>query len=203
MQAAVGGGAEALPPGTLETVVTHLAMDAAPAGPPPALPGIAFRPRPDLSCDSYLRLYRAIGDDWLWWGRLVLDSDALAAHLRAPETLVHLAEAAGGPVGLAELDLRPAPDIELRYFGVLPARIGTGLGGYMLAHVLEAAWRRRPRRVILNSCTFDHPGAVGFYEKHGFRVTRTERQTFPDPRLTGLLPRHAAPHIPLASRAAE
>ena len=193
----------AVPGGKLRTVVTYLAMDAAPGTPlpPPPAPGIGIRHRPDIPVETYLRLYRAVGDDWLWWQRLVLDEAALAAHLRAAETEIHVAESDGDPVGFAELDRRPAPDVELRYFGVIRSRIGTGLGGYMLAHALAAAWRHRPRRVILNTCDWDHPGAVGFYKKHGFVVSHRETEIVDDPRLRGLLPRKAAPHIPLVSRA--
>ena len=191
----------AVPGGKLRTVVTYLAMDAAPRTPPPPppAPGIAIRQRRDMPVEAYLRLYRAVGSDWLWWQRLVFDEPALAAHLRAAETEIYVTEVDGEPVGFAELDRRPAPDIELRYFGVIPSRIGTGHGGYMLAHALAAAWRHRPRRVILNTCDWDHPGAVGFYEKHGFVFSHRETEFVDDPRLRGLLPRDAAPHIPLAS----
>lgn len=189
-----------LPGGRLQTEVTHLAMDRAPAKPLPAPPSptISFALRPDITLADYLRLYRAIGDDWLWWGRLIHDEAAQAEILASPETEIYVADDAGEPIGLAELDRRPAPDIELRYFGVIPTRVGGGLGGYMLAHVLAAAWRHEPRRVILNTCDFDHPGAIGFYKKHGFAITHTETQVFDDPRLIGLLPRDVAPHIPLA-----
>lgn len=191
---------EAAPPGKIRTAVTHLAMDAAPGTlRPPCPPGVAVRRRRDMPVADYLRLYRAVGGDWLWWQRLVLDEAALAAHLRADETELHVAEADGEAVGFAELDRRPAPDVELRYFGVVGPRIGTGLGGCLLAHALAAAWRHRPRRVILETCDCDHPRALGFYRKHGFSVVRQETEVFDDPRLRGLLPRDSAPHVPLAA----
>ena len=113
-----------------------------------------------------------------------------------------MAEADGEEIGLIELNLRPKPDIELRYFGVVPSWIGKGLGGWLLAHALAAAGRHRPRRMILNTCTCDHPGALALYQRHGFAVTHSEVDIVDDPRLIGLLPRDAAPQIPLA-RAAE
>ena len=188
----------AVPAGKLRMVVTYLAMEAPPkqASPPAPPEGITIVRR-TLPVADYLRLWRAIGDRWLWWSRLRQDEATLAVQLAAPESEVYVAEAEGAQIGLVELDLRPAPDIELRYLGVVPSRIGTGLGGRLLAHALAAAWRRRPRRMILNTCTFDHPGAIAFYEKHGFAVTHSEVKIVDDPRLIGLLPKSAGPHVPL------
>ena len=181
-------------------MVTYLAMEAPPerASSPAPVPGVAIRRRRAMAAADYLRLYRAIGDDWLWWSRLTMDEAALAAHIAAPASELYVAEAGGEPVGFAELDLRPAPDVELRYLGVLPSRIGTGLGGLLFAHAIAAAWRHRPRRMILNTCTYDHPGALDFYRRRGFAVSHSEVEIVDDPRLIGLLPLDAAPHIPLA-----
>ena len=194
---------EAVPPGKLYTVITHLAMDAPPAveAPPPPAPGISLERRQTIPVGDYLRLYHAIGDGWLWWSRLTWDEAALAAYLAEEETEVYVAEGDGEEIGLIELNLRPKPDIELRYFGVVPPWIGKGLGGWLLAHALAAAGRHRPRRMILNTCTLDHPGALAFYQRHGFAITHSEVDIVDDPRLIGLLPRDVAPHIPLVRTA--
>ena len=191
--------AEAVPPGKLHTVITHLAMEAPPphAPPPPPL-GVAVARRRAMAAGDYLRLYHAIGDDWLWWSRLTWDEATLTAHLAEDRTEVYVVESDGEEIGLIELNPRPAPDIELRYFGVIPARIGTGLGGWLLAYAIAAVSQHRPRRMILNTCTLDHPGALAFYQRHGFAVTHSEVDIVDDPRLAGLIPRDAAPHVPLA-----
>ena len=197
--------AEAVPAGKLYTVITHLAMEAPPAlepPPPPApAPGVTLERRQAMPVADYLRLYHAIGDDWLWWSRLTWDEARLAAHLAEEETEVYVAAADGAEIGLIELNLRPAPDIELRYFGLIPTWIGKGLGGWLLAHALAAVGRHRPRRMILNTCTLDHPGALAFYQRHGFAITHSEVDIVDDPRLVGLLPMDAAPHMPLAAPA--
>ena len=191
--------AEVVPPGKLHTVITHLAMEPpAPHEPPAPPPGVAIGRRWTISTDEYLILYHEIGDDWLWWSRLTWDETALQAYLVEEETEIYVAEAGGEDIGLIELNLRPAPDIELRYFGVTPARIGTGLGGWLMRYAIAAVSRHRPRRMILNTCTLDHPGALAFYRRYGFAVTHSEVDIVDDPRLVGLLPRDAAPHIPLA-----
>ena len=188
-----------VPAGKLRSVVTHLAMEAPPPQAPPAPPpGVAIARRRAMAAADYLRLYHAIGDDWLWWSRLTWDEASLTAHLAEDETEVYVVEAGGAEIGLIELNLRPAPDIELRYFGVVPSRIGTGLGSWLLAYAIAAASRHRPRRMILNTCTYDHPAALAFYRRHGFAITHSEVEIVDDPRLVDLLPRDAAPQVPLA-----
>ncbi|MDE0391327.1 MAG: GNAT family N-acetyltransferase [Rhodospirillales bacterium] len=190
---------EAVPAGKLRSVVTHLAMTPPPPHAPPARPpGVAIWRRWTISTDEYLLLYAEIGEGWLWWSRLTWDVDLLQDYLVEEETEIYVAEADGEEIGLIELDVRPAPDIELRYFGVVPSRIGTGLGSWLLRYAIAAGSRHRPRRMILNTCTYDHPGALAFYRRHGFAVTHSEVEFVDDPRLTGLLPLDAAPHVPLA-----
>ena len=190
---------EAVPPGKLHTVITHLAMEPPPPhAPPPPPPGVAIARRRAMAAGDYLRLYHAIGDDWLWWSRLTWDEATLTAHLAEDRTEVYVVESDGEEIGLIELNPRPAPDIELRYFGVIPSRIGTGLGGWLLAYAIAAVSQHRPRRMILNTCTLDHPGALAFYRRYGFTVTHSEVDIVDDPRLAGLIPRDAAPHVPLA-----
>ena len=53
------------------------------------------------------------------------------------------------------------------------------------------------RRVWLHTCTLDHPSALGFYRAQGFVPFARAIETFADPRLLGLMPREAAPQIPL------
>ena len=194
--------AEPVPPGKLHTVITHLAMAPPPPHePPPPPPGIAIGRRWTISTDEYLCLYHEIGDDWLWWSRLTWDEVALQDYILEAETEIYVAEADGEEIGLIELNLRPVPDIELRYFGVIPARIGTGLGGWLMRYAIAAVSRHRPRRMILNTCTLDHPDALAFYRRHGFTVTHSEVDIVDDPRLAGLIPRDAAPQVPLARQA--
>jgi hypothetical protein len=49
----------------------------------------------------------------------------------------------------------------------------------------------------VHTCSLDHPAALPSYLRAGFRPVRRAFESFPDPRLSGLLPRDAAPQIPL------
>jgi GNAT superfamily N-acetyltransferase len=81
----------------------------------------------------------------------------------------------GVPAGLAELDRRDLPDVELAYFGIMPEFIGQGLGRFLLDWAIHHAWRARPRRFWVHTCDLDHPRALEVYQKAGFRIY--DRQT--------------------------
>ncbi len=66
-----------------------------------------------------------------------------------------------------------------------------------MAETLARAWNKGVERVWLHTCTLDHPGALGFYRAQGFVAVKRTIETFPDSRTSGVLPRDAAPQIPL------
>jgi hypothetical protein len=66
-----------------------------------------------------------------------------------------------------------------------------------MEHTLAGAFRPGIGRVWLHTCTFDHPAAVRFYLRSGFRGWKFAIEVSDDPRLTGALPASAAPHVPL------
>jgi GNAT superfamily N-acetyltransferase len=163
---AAGGGR------TITTVVTYLEMTAAPAGParPPPCPGVEVRRMGQPSVAFYRFLYLAVGEMWTWFVRRAISDEELLLVLRDPRVEVNVLWLEGTPAGYAELDRRAAPDIELAYFGLMPEFIGRGLGGYLLDWAIRHAWRDRPRRLWLHTCDLDHPRALGFYQRLGFRI---------------------------------
>jgi hypothetical protein len=62
---------------------------------------------------------------------------------------------------------------------------------------LETAWSRELRRVWVHTCTFDHPSAVAFYQRSGFRAFRRQIEVADDPRLDGTASPTAARHVPI------
>jgi GNAT superfamily N-acetyltransferase len=88
----------------------------------------------------------------------------------------------GVPAGYFELEVQAGADVEIVYFGLLPAFIGQGLGAHLLTEAVERAWERGARRVWLHTCSMDHPQALGHYQARGFRRYREEvhTETLPD-----------------------
>lgn len=192
-----------VPPGHLGSVVTSLEMLAPPAprGPQKSALKLDRWPAP-VDRDRYRALFRQIGENWLWQGRLVMDDTQLAATLDAPTTEVHVATRRDGvAVGLLELDFAVPGTCELAYFGLVPGMTGHGHGRWLMAHAMRLGWRPGVTRVWVHTCDLDHPAALGFYIAQGFVPFRRDVEILPDPRLTGIHPREAAARIPLIETA--
>lgn len=125
--------------------------------------------------EDYRRLYRAVGGPWHWQDRLTWSDERLRAHLESPDIAVWELVIRGESAGYFELRRTAADEIELAYFGLMPAFIGQGLGGYLLTRAVEQAWSLGARRVWLHTCTLDSPHALPNYQARGFREFRTER----------------------------
>jgi GNAT superfamily N-acetyltransferase len=186
-----------LPPGKLAAVVTYLDMQTPPAFiPTPTTSELQIRRVAEAELDWYRRLYRAIGEPWLWFSRLRMKDDELRGIVHHPDVDIFVVSHNGVDGGLLEFDRRAMPDIELSFFGVVPQLIGKGAGRALLDYGLKAAWEHHPQRLWLHTCTLDHPRALDFYQKAGFVPYKRGIEIFDDPRLTGELSRDAAPHIP-------
>lgn len=150
---------------------------------------------PDL--DRYLDLYRRIGTDWLWSWRLAMPKAELASIIHDPAVEVHVLRRNGQDEGLAELDFRIPGECELKLFGLTRPLIGTGAGRGLMAHAIEQVWSRPVRRFWVHTCSMDHPDALAFYIRSGFEPFSRHVEIEDDPRIKGILPRSAAPHVPV------
>ena len=191
-------GLTPVPPGQLATIVTSLEMLEAP--PPRPLPHSPLRlarwQSPNVG--PYRGLFRRVGEPWLWFSRLILDDAALRAIITDERVEIYpVVDRAGIELGLLELDFRKAGECELAYVGLVPELAGKGHGRWLMTHALGFAWRKGIDRVWVHTCTLDHPSALGFYRRHGFTPFAQAVETFPDPRLSGILSRDVAPQIPL------
>jgi GNAT superfamily N-acetyltransferase len=187
-----------VPAGKIAAVVTSLEMTERPPHrpDPPAVPWRLVRigePQPA----AYRRLFRNIGSRWLWFSRLKLTDAALQAIIGADGVEIHHLIAGTEASGLLELDFRESGTCELSYFGVVPGLIGTGAGRWLMNRALEIVWSRDISRFWVHSCTLDHPAALEFYRRSGFRPFRRQIEIADDPRLSGLIAPEEAAHLPV------
>lgn len=187
-----------LPPGHVGAVVTYLEMTEKPAPRPAPTSALRLQPWLDPDPAPYRALFARVGARWLWYSRLAMDD----ARLRAEMAEVHaVVDPAGAQVGLLELDFRKPPDCLIRFLGLVPELAGKGHGGWLMAQCLALAWRPGVERVKVNTCSLDHPAALPAYLRAGFAAVGRAFESFPDPRLAGLLPPDAAPQVPLVGGA--
>jgi GNAT superfamily N-acetyltransferase len=179
--------------------ITYMERTARPenGAPPPPADAVTFAREVDITLDAYRDLHRKVGEEWLWWERLALDDADLRAAIRHPATEIFVLRVDAELAGFVELDRSDPAAPAIRYFGLMPEFIGRRLGGYMMESLLRQAWQPAARRITLDTCDLDHPAAIPFYRRHGFVETRSEVCSAEDPREAGILPRAAAPHIPL------
>lgn len=183
------------------TVVTTLEMRERPR--PRPLPDAPLRlvawKSPDLV--RYRTLFTRVGAPWLWYSRLAMADERVAAILADPATSLFAAvDPRGVEVGMLELDFRQDSLCILQYLGLVPEWTGQGHGRWLMAMALAHGWRADVTVMRVDTCTLDHPRALGFYRASGFTAVRRTLETFPDPRVTGQLPADAAPQIPSLAR---
>lgn len=191
-------GLHEVPKGKVAMVVTHLEMlKAAPLRPVPAPDGVTFRQvKPDLTW--YRDIFKRVGAiDWLWYGRLTLSDIELTAILNNPKIDHYTLTREGRDEAMLELDFRQDGECELAYFGLTSNLIGSGAGRFLMNKAIELAWEKPIKRFHVHTCTFDSHQALSFYIRSGFTPYRRQIEIDDDPRLIGLLPETAAPHIPL------
>ena len=187
-----------VPAGKIAAVVTYLEMRSPPpTGEERADSRVELRRIENPDPDWYLKLFKEIGEDLLWFGRLTIDGEDLHSLLSDPNYEVYVLRADGEDAGLLELDFRTQEECELSYFGIVPSLVGSGVGRVLMSHTIEIAWSRPIRRFWLHTCTLDHPRALPFYLRAGFTAYKREIEIADDPRLTGALRRDATPDVPI------
>jgi len=189
-----------IPAGKIATVVTHLEMHARPAPRPvPDLPGLVLAPMAEPDPEAYRALYMAVGGlPWMWFSRMKMPRAELAAILADRDVEVFVLRDGARDIGLLELDFRQGGACEIAFFGLVPDAVGQGAGRYLMNIALTRAWGRSGvGRVWVHTCTLDHPAAIAFYTRSGFVPVRQQIEVTDDPRLSGVLPRTAAPHVPI------
>jgi GNAT superfamily N-acetyltransferase len=188
---------ELLPDGDLAAVVTYLEMrDPPDLEIPPSPLSLDRIEQPDLA--EYRTLFRLVGERWLWFSRLIMDDDKLAAIIRDPDVeLSSVVDTAGREVGMLELDFRESGQCELAFVGLVPELSGQGHGRWLLAEAIRRAWRDGVSRVHVHTCSLDHPAALSAYVRAGFTPYKRAIERFPDPRALGILPPDCAPQLPL------
>jgi GNAT superfamily N-acetyltransferase len=187
------GGISDIRAGEVGTVVTFLEMTGRPR-PSPLPDSPLSMKRWEPSPAQYRLLFERVGGRWLWYSRLAMDD----ATLQSKMAEVHAAiDRHGMEVGMIELDFATPGECLIRFLGLVPELAGKGHGRWLFAQMLTLAWRQGISRVHVTTCTLDHPAALPAYLRAGFKAYKRAFESFPDPRLLGLLPADVAPQIPL------
>lgn len=195
---AVPAGYSNIAPGYIASVVTCLEMCEKPAGAPVPLPeGFSLQPLTDRDPDAYRSLFRKVGANWLWFSRLIMSDEKLISVLKNSRREIYVIRHNDEDAGLMELDFSEPGEVELVFLGLTSDVTGKGIGRAVMSTATELAWAKPVQRFWVHTCTFDHPSALGFYVRSGFKPYERRVEVQVDPRLSGHLPLDAAPHVPI------
>ncbi len=126
----------------------------------------------------FLSLYDAVGRDYAWTEKHEMSPEALTQWLHDPAISLHTLMAQGWPQGFFMLDTREEGVCDLAYFGLVPEAVGRGLGRWLLQTAILTGWALPGvERLTVNTCTLDHPRALGQYQRFGFEPVRTETRS--------------------------
>lgn len=187
-----------LPKGKLANVVTCLEMRERPEIPSRAWPDhLTLKRFSAQDTVEFRKLFRAIGEDLMWFSRLIMPEQQLTAILSNPQIESYALMENDRPVGLLELNFQALPQCELAFFGLTSDTIGKGFGRLLMNEAIAKAWARPVSRFWVHTCHYDHPRALDFYKSSGFKPYAVMVEIHDDPRLSGHLPPSASPHVAL------
>ena len=165
----------------LEATRTFLEMHSPPRRPVPSSPllMVEIHQAKQPTVSFYRYLYNTVGEAWNWTSRRLLKDAELRAIIHDRQTEIYVAYVTGVPAGYIELVVRSdgEGEVEIAYIGVIPEFQGRGLGRYLLDWAIAAAWLHKPGRVWLDTCTLDHPRALGMYLDAGFVPYKKQKET--------------------------
>lgn len=116
-------------------------------------------------------LYQLVGGGWGWTDRLSWTDAQWQAFAEADNLRTWVGYVDGSPAGYYELQKQDGGDVEILSFGLAPAFIGKGMGGYFLSHAIKSAWALEgTHRVWLHTCSLDHPSALTNYQARGMSL---------------------------------
>lgn len=161
--------------------------------PPPAPMRAKFfiHTLPNPTADLFRVLYHEIGHEWGWYEQKLNSDHRLQARLSHPQNHflilsdhANLLQNPAEIMGFIELDWRIQARPNIFLFGLRSACQGQKLGGFFLNHALNYLFDDpETQRITVDTCTLDHPSALGLYQRLGFeRVGIREKQLDFDPK---------------------
>jgi GNAT superfamily N-acetyltransferase len=125
-------------------------------------------------------LFTAVGNHWRWYSRLSWDYGHWQSYLTSGRVRTWVLYCRGTPAGYIELcqhDDNPGEtSVELKFFGLLPAFIGQGLGPKLAQAAISLARQWTAGKIWVHTCSADHPAALATYQKAGFVIYHSEQE---------------------------
>ena len=187
-----------IPNGKVANIATYLEI----VGRPPLRPvpeaGLTLNAMSPPELTRYKAIFKAVGEDWLWFSRLTISDEELEKIINKPTVEIFTVQKEGVDIGLLELELNDGDTIELGYFGLTENAVGTGAGRFMMDQAIRRVFDHHgAKRFDVHTCTMDSPQALAFYMRSGFIPYKRAIEVADDPRLSGHISKDKGLHHPL------
>ncbi len=121
-------------------------------------------------------MFAGVGLPWRWYSRLEWTQAEWDDYFSREDVRTYLAFEGRKLVGYYELISGKGGGTEIKFIGLLPRYMGSGLGGMLLSHAVKSALDSGAVWVWLHTCTNDSETALANYLSRGFRIVRKEEK---------------------------
>lgn len=117
-------------------------------------------------------LYDIVGEPFLWFDKKRWSDNQWREYVLNDNLHTWIAYKHGAIAGYFELQVLESHIVEIKYFGLTTNFIGHGLGSGFLSLAIRESWNLGAHKVVLNTCSKDHPKALRNYMDRGFKLIR-------------------------------
>ena len=132
----------------------------------------------EVENDIYLNftLFAGVGLPWKWYSRLDWTMEQWDSYFSSGKVKTFLGFEGNKIIGYYEIEEGEGQNVEIKFFGLFPGFIGSGLGGMFLSHAVDSSFGMNACRVWLHTCSNDSGSALKNYIDRGFRIFKEEKQ---------------------------
>ena len=119
--------------------------------------------------------YKNIGKKYQWKDRLIWSDLIWKDYVYNEKLFTYILKDKEEMAGYFELIFyKDTKETEIAYFGILEEYFGKKLGGYLLSKAIKKSFNLGCGRVLVHTCSLDHPNALLNYISRGVKVFKKE-----------------------------
>jgi ribosomal protein S18 acetylase RimI-like enzyme len=123
--------------------------------------------------------YKQVGREHYWRDRLLWSDSEWLKYASNANLETWILSKGDDLVGFYEQEYHhEINEVELINMGVLKEHRGNKLGSALLNHSITSAFKKKPKRIWVHTCSLDHKHALQNYRSKGFKVFKEEEIDF-------------------------
>ena len=131
----------------------------------------------DININKFF--YRQIGKEHFWRDRLLWTDKEWKEYINNKNLETGVMKINDNLAGFYEQEFHPTSnEVELINMGILKDNRGKKLGSLLLSHAISNAFKKKPHRMWVHTCSLDHKHALNNYKSRGFKIFKEEQIEF-------------------------